>query len=70
MQPWANPKRRWHLPSPFLLTFRLNGMESQFLISKDFLLENKTRKFKVVKLHLVSGDPVSIKMNLQTCTKA
>ena len=52
--------RRWHLPSPFLLTFRLTGMENQFLFSKHFFLENKTRKSKVVKLHLISGEPVSI----------
>jgi hypothetical protein len=37
--------RRWHLPSPFLLTFGLTGMENQFfLFSKHFFFENKTRK--------------------------
>jgi hypothetical protein len=35
-------------------------MENQFLFSKHFFLENKTRKSKVVKLHLISGEPVSI----------
>ncbi len=31
-----------------------------FLFSKHFFLENKTRKSKVVKLHRISGEPVSI----------
>jgi hypothetical protein len=52
--------RQLHLPSPFLLTFRWTGMENQFLFWKYFFLENKTRKSKVVKLHLISGEPVSI----------
>jgi hypothetical protein len=30
------------------------------LFSKHFFLENKTRKSKVVKLHLISGEPASI----------
>jgi hypothetical protein len=59
--------RRLLLPSPFLLTFRLTGMENQFLFWKHFFLENMTRKTKVVKLHLISGEPVSIQM-LQTCS--
>ncbi len=29
--------RQWHLPSPFLLTFRLTGMENQFFVLKAFL---------------------------------
>jgi hypothetical protein len=37
----------------FAYTFRLTGMENQFL-------ENKTQNSKVVKLNLISGDPVSI----------
>jgi hypothetical protein len=35
-------------------------MENQFFVLKAFFLENKTRKSKVVKLHLISGEPVSI----------
>jgi hypothetical protein len=35
-------------------------MENQFWFSKHFFLENKTRKSKVVKLHLISGEPVAI----------
>jgi hypothetical protein len=35
-------------------------MENQLLLSKHFFLENKTRKTNVVKLHLISGEPVAI----------
>jgi hypothetical protein len=34
------------------------------LFSKSFCLENKTRKSKVVKLHRISGEPVSIRNGL------
>jgi hypothetical protein len=37
-----------------------NGKPVFFLFLKHFFLENKTRKSKVAKLHLISGEPVSI----------
>jgi hypothetical protein len=37
-------------------------MKSQFLFRKNLFLENKTRKSYEVKLHLISGKPVSISL--------
>jgi hypothetical protein len=34
------------------------------LFSEHFFLENKTRKSKVVKLHLIRGEPVSVTQTL------
>jgi hypothetical protein len=40
------------------LQIKWNG--KTVFVFKAFILENKTRKTKVVKLHLISGEPVSI----------
>ena len=59
----ANPfilYRDRQIPFPFLLTFRLTGMDLPVFVWKLILLQYKTRELKVVKWHQISGEPLSI----------
>ncbi len=42
--------------------------KTSFLFSNHFVLENKTRKSKVLKLHRICGEPVSI-LKITECIK-
>ncbi len=47
-------------PLSLFAYLQINEWKTSFLFSKRFFLENKTRKSKVAKLHLISREPVSI----------